>query len=148
MNSYLCDLSGMKKQTAADRLQEARKSAGYVRPTDAANAFGWTVSTYLAHENGTRNMKPEIAEQYAKAYKADPAWILYGKKGQSEVSKIMQAMNFLHSDEALDSLERGQAAGVRIDELDVSAAAGPGTLDGGINQEIIISADKLYGKNK
>jgi DNA-binding XRE family transcriptional regulator len=65
-----------------DRLQKARQEAGYENAVDAARAFGWGQSTYISHENGTRGLKPTIAERYAKAFRVTPEWILYGNKGK------------------------------------------------------------------
>lgn len=62
-----------------ERLQEARAKAGFERPTDAAKAYGWGQSTYISHENGTRGLKPDVAERYAKAFRVPAEWILYGK---------------------------------------------------------------------
>ena len=63
----------------SDRLRWAREHrSGYSKPTEAAIAFGWTVSTYLGHENGDRKPSREKAMQYAKAYKIRWAWLLEG----------------------------------------------------------------------
>lgn len=61
-----------------DRLKKAREKAGYATPTDAARAFGWTTSTYLAHENGTRGITQKAANRYGRALRCNPAWIMYG----------------------------------------------------------------------
>lgn len=63
----------------ADRLQAAREAAGYVSATDAARAFGWNETTYRAHESGRRGLKKNVAVRYAKAFRADEAWLLTGK---------------------------------------------------------------------
>jgi SOS-response transcriptional repressor LexA len=62
-----------------DRLQKARREAGFETAVDAARAYGWGQSTYISHENGTRGLKPAKAEQYARAFKVQPEWLLYGK---------------------------------------------------------------------
>ncbi|MBI1425806.1 MAG: helix-turn-helix domain-containing protein [Gammaproteobacteria bacterium] len=102
----------MKKEPH-DRLQEARKSAGYDNPTDAARAFGWTVSTYLAHENGSRGIRYDVAERYGKAFKVSAAWLLSGneKLTTAEFLQFTEHKNY-----------------VEIKELDVTAGAGGGTL--------------------
>lgn len=61
-----------------DRLRDARAKAGYEDAVDAARAYGWTESTYIHHENGTRGLKPDVARKYAKAFKVKPEWLLYG----------------------------------------------------------------------
>lgn len=73
-----------------ERLQQARVQAGFDNATDAARAFGWNQSTYISHENGTRGLKPEVVERYAKAFRVPPEWILYakGKKGPLETRPI------------------------------------------------------------
>jgi len=73
-------IAGMALETPAKRLQWARKNhAHYSNPTDAARAFGWTVSTYLGHENGDRNPSREAAKKYAKAYRVRWEWLLDGE---------------------------------------------------------------------
>jgi transcriptional regulator with XRE-family HTH domain len=62
------------------RLRWARQQHGqYPTPTDAAKAFGWTVSTYLGHENGDRNPSRDAAKRYARAYRVRWEWLLEGE---------------------------------------------------------------------
>lgn len=61
------------------RLQKARREAGFDAPTEAARAFGWNTVTYMAHENGTRGLRPEVAERYARAYHVPAEWLLFGR---------------------------------------------------------------------
>lgn len=60
------------------RLTQARERAGYENAVDAANAYGWTKSTYISHENGTRGLRPDVARRYAKAFRVKAEWLLYG----------------------------------------------------------------------
>lgn len=69
-------------EEAKDRLQKARLKAGFETPSDAAKAFGWTVSTYISHENGTRGLRTDVATRYAKAFRVKPAYILTGEGSQ------------------------------------------------------------------
>jgi hypothetical protein len=62
-----------------DRLQKARRDAGYENAVDAARAYGWGQSTYISHENGTRGLKPDVADRYAKAFRVPAEWLLFGK---------------------------------------------------------------------
>lgn len=67
----------------ADRLKWAReqhgKFVGRGGPTEAANAFGWPVSTYLGHENGDRpGARLSTIKRYAKAYGVRWEWLLEG----------------------------------------------------------------------
>lgn len=63
----------------SDRLRKARRDAGYENAVDAARAYGWGVSTYVSHENGTRGLKPDVADRYAKAFKVPTEWLLLDK---------------------------------------------------------------------
>lgn len=64
--------------TPGDRLRAARLRAGYGKAVDAARAFGWEPPTYHAHENGTRGLTARAAEKYARAYRVQPSWLLFG----------------------------------------------------------------------
>jgi hypothetical protein len=66
-------------ETIHQRLLEARRKAGYVTATEAADAHGWTVPTYLAHENGTRGVSMAKANLYARAYRVDLEWLITGR---------------------------------------------------------------------
>lgn len=63
------------------RLKAARLQAGFDSASGAAQAYGWTVSTYLSHENGSREVHWDHIQRYARAYRADPVWILTGESG-------------------------------------------------------------------
>lgn len=69
-----------------DRLEQARKKAGYETASDAARAYGWTEPTYLSHENGARGIRPAVAKQYAKAFKVPAEWLLYGEHKTRQVA--------------------------------------------------------------
>lgn len=69
----------MPLDSPAERLRWARAKHGqYSNPTDAARAFGWTVSTYLGHENADRNPSRDAAKRYARAYGVRWEWLLEG----------------------------------------------------------------------
>lgn len=69
----------MDLESPAERLKWARKNrSGFATATDAAKAFGWTVPTYLGHENGDRIPSRKAAIKYATAYKVPWAWLLEG----------------------------------------------------------------------
>lgn len=67
----------------AERLMKARMDAGYGSAADAVRAFGWTASTYYGHENGRVKIPRDAAYKYARAFKIDPAWLLYGKSSKN-----------------------------------------------------------------
>jgi len=67
----------------ADRLRRARTAAGFATAAEAAARFGWNENTYKSHENGTRNLKPDVVERYASALGVTPAWIQFGASPES-----------------------------------------------------------------
>lgn len=64
--------------TMSDRLRQARIEAGFKKASEAARHFGWTKSTYIAHENGQNEFGVEQAQTYGKAFKKAPEWLLLG----------------------------------------------------------------------
>lgn len=81
MYCSFCYIFVMELKEQYERLAHARSQAGYSKATDAARAFGWNENTYRSHENGTRDISKAAAQKYGKAYKVDPSWLLFGKKG-------------------------------------------------------------------
>jgi transcriptional regulator with XRE-family HTH domain len=63
---------------AAERLRIARLRAGFTTGKEAAEAMGFPVSTYLAHENGSRGYPASKAATYARKFKVPEVWLLYG----------------------------------------------------------------------
>jgi transcriptional regulator with XRE-family HTH domain len=85
----------MSDQKLANRLKEARELAGFETGSDAARALGVPIGSYNCHENGTRGFKRDRALKYAKAFKVDPQWLLYGlgnPRGPDIIDKI-KALN-------------------------------------------------------
>lgn len=66
------------QKSAADRLIEARRDAGYEKATDAARALGISPPTYLGHENGSRGFQRE-APRYAQFFGVSLEWLITGK---------------------------------------------------------------------
>lgn len=62
----------------SERLRIARLRAGFSTGKEAAEAMGFPVSTYLAHENGSRGYPAKKAESYARKFKVREQWLLYG----------------------------------------------------------------------
>lgn len=63
---------------AAERLRIARLRAGFTTGKEAAEAMHFPVSTYLAHENGSRGYPASKAATYARKFKVPEVWLLYG----------------------------------------------------------------------
>lgn len=80
----------MALDSPAGRLRWARQHHGqYPSPTAAARAFGWTVSTYLGHENGDRAPSRAAAKRYAKAYHVRWEWLL-DNEGQPTAAPVVK----------------------------------------------------------
>lgn len=62
----------------AERLRIARLRAGFETGKEAAEAMHFPVSTYLAHENGSRGYPAKKAAVYARKFKVREQWLLWG----------------------------------------------------------------------
>lgn len=62
--------------TKAERLRQARKSAGFESAQEAADAFNWNAPAYRHHENGTRGFGADAAKKYGRAFKVRAGWLL------------------------------------------------------------------------
>lgn len=63
-----------------ERLQEARRHAGYEDAAAAARAMGVREPTYYHHENGTRGItRGQTAQRYARFFGVNIAWLLTGR---------------------------------------------------------------------
>jgi len=80
---------------AETRLKEARIAAGYSSAADAARAIGVAVPTYVAHENGSRGFPAKRAEIYARRFKVNLEWLLTGRKGPAQSSRIEEVSSLL-----------------------------------------------------
>lgn len=74
--------------TISDRLRQARRTAGYKGPGEAASALGVSRFTYTQHENGTRGFKRDSAVQYAKKFKVSVEWLLTGSGASKRATKV------------------------------------------------------------
>ncbi len=66
--------------TPSERLKQARLAAGYPTAKEASARVGVAYYSYAQHENGTRGIRPESAELYARAFNVEPEWILYNRR--------------------------------------------------------------------
>lgn len=64
----------------AERLRQARQNAGFESAAEAARRHGWSVPTYSGHENGSRGFTADTAQDYARAFRVSPSWLLYGQE--------------------------------------------------------------------
>lgn len=63
---------------AGTRLKAARLLRGFRTAVTAINRFGWTKSTYNAHESGLNAIEPLKAEEYALAFQINVQWLREG----------------------------------------------------------------------
>ena len=86
---------------AAERLRIARLRAGFTTGKEAAEAMGFPVSTYLAHENGSRGYPASKASTYARKFRVSEVWLLYGTgpapgtEGAGEKAEIINIVDHL-----------------------------------------------------
>jgi hypothetical protein len=80
--------------TPHGRFAYARQHLANIRSAaEAAKRLRMKYPTYASHENGSRGFGPEEAAFYAKAYKIDREWLVWGvgnPRGASIVDKIAQ----------------------------------------------------------
>lgn len=63
---------------AGVRLKTARVAAGFKSAREFYEKYKIPSSTYSLHETGRRNLKPRIAEKYAKLLGVNLSWLLTG----------------------------------------------------------------------
>jgi hypothetical protein len=71
----VCSMVDRTKKRQGDRLEEARKQAGFKSARAAAIECGWAESTYRAHERGTRTIGRDDADKYARRFEASGSTI-------------------------------------------------------------------------
>lgn len=98
-----------------DRLKQARLAAGFKSIAAAAEAKGFHKQNLGDHEAGRRGIKPEHAEQYARAFKVSPEWILLGV--DTKKRPTIQVVGYVGAGGTVafvDSYEKGGG----LDEID------------------------------
>lgn len=88
-NMRMADLS-----TPHGRLTHARMHLAKLKSAaDAARKLKLPYPTYASHENGSRGFGPEEADFYARSFKIDREWLVWGvgnPRGPSIIDKIAQ----------------------------------------------------------
>jgi transcriptional regulator with XRE-family HTH domain len=64
----------------AARLRAAREARGFASASSAASRLNVKLSTYIHHENGTRNFSAEDAQSYARAFGVTFSHLYFGTK--------------------------------------------------------------------
>jgi len=83
----------MGNETPAQRLERARKEAGYATAIDAAAQLKVAYPTYAAHENGIRGIG-RSAQRYAKFFGVSLEWLLTGVD-PSDPRRTVQSMGLV-----------------------------------------------------
>lgn len=73
-----------EREERAARLVDARKAAGYAGPKAVADAFGWNVNNYKAHEAGRNGFDLADAKAYARAFGVSLQWLAFGLGNQND----------------------------------------------------------------
>lgn len=77
----------------ANRLHAARRHAGFKSGRQAALHFGWSSSTYCAHETATRYLPDQTAKTYADAFGVGKDWLL-NSRGKGPPLDLVRAARF------------------------------------------------------
>lgn len=85
------------RKPEAERLKQARLAAGWVTAAEAARAYGWPVSTYLGHENGSRGYRLEDAKKYARAFHVanGASHLLLGTSQGRQAAAMLPVVSFV-----------------------------------------------------
>ena len=121
------------------RLIEARIERGFENAKAAAEAFGWSVTTYQQYENGTRALSRKAAAVIGSAFGVDPGMLLYGlqpRRGKVPLVHFGGAIDAGHRVIPSDDLDRviegiiGDADGEAFEIVGESMLplAGPGDI--------------------
>ncbi|MBO9589567.1 helix-turn-helix transcriptional regulator [Devosia sp.] len=79
------ELERKEREERAARLVAARKAAGHTSAVKAAEAFGWNVNSYKAHEAGRNGFGIADARSYADAFGTTPEYLNFGSADGNDV---------------------------------------------------------------
>lgn len=109
--------------TIHERLRSARRDAGYASAVAAAREFGRPVGTYSCHENGSRGIKLDVVERYARAFDVDPLWLFHGNIDASLSERAnKQFMEFIQR--TVPELKKLRAATTPQDQIRLAIEEG------------------------
>lgn len=99
-----------------ERLRQARQRAGYPSARAAAIRFGWSPSTYSAHENGQNGFDTEAALTYAKAFSCDVSWLVLGDVPLQQRSAV-EIIGVAYSTDKIKRLKKDLPKGEKFANL-------------------------------
>ena len=97
--------------TQAERLQHARREAGYHSASKAAEAMGVPTPTYLAHENGGKGLS-RAGERYAQFFHVSLAWLLAGQGEMTGGSSSIPLMGLVGAGSTVEPIGDTVAASI------------------------------------
>ncbi len=77
----------MSMSAIATWLRLRRMEAGFKSASDAARTFSWSISSYIAHENGRRPIPPEKVALYAVHFDADLTKLIFSRSSAKSTSE-------------------------------------------------------------
>jgi hypothetical protein len=118
------------RRTQGERLMMARLRH-FKTASMAARALGIAGPTYLAHENGTRQIRYDMALFYAEKFNVSPDWLLFNVGGGPDSGPgdpaefaAAPALSSSAADDGAYGTWRGAGLKLLLQELNVSIAAG------------------------
>ena len=130
--SCVAEVAKRRRMEMHDRLKKAREQAGFETAADAARKFGWTETTYRAHENGQRNIPRERAPVYARAFRVSPEWLLYGRGSAGK--KPVPLVGFVGAGAEVFAIDDGGS----LEEIDAPPGIGPNAV------AVQVRGDSMY----
>ena len=91
------------------RLKQSRIKAGFKTAASAAAYLGIPYGTYSGHENGSRGIRDDELQHYAKTYKISLYWLAFGDKAARAQLKLIGHAG------SKDVMVKGRAKIVEID---------------------------------
>lgn len=110
-----------------ERLAWARQNAGYETASDAARALNISIPTYVAHENGSRGIKRDVAERYARFFHVPTEWLLLGRGRPSTRPSSVQLVGYVGAGAEIFGID-DHAMGAGLDEIELPSSAPPNSV--------------------
>ena len=81
-------------ETVHERLEWARKKAGFRFASAAARSLGVPEQTYLAHENGHRGVPVDAGQHYARRFRVSFGWLM-ANEGKPSDRDVVPVTNYV-----------------------------------------------------
>jgi hypothetical protein len=146
-----------------ERLKQAREMAGYDTASAAARRFGFTLPAYLAHENGSRGVRQNVARKYSRAFGVSLQWLLFEEGEPNFKAQPARVPQRIECDRALleeaitaafqciadiDPDESRAFAEAVIEVVEGNQAAPPTARSMDLVRALALSAPRLFSRSK